>query len=127
MVRWWLKKSGSSPRLFWTILMVVAAVIPARSGHAEPRDPYAEVRKEMVSEFIVREGVTNPAVLRAMRTVPRHKFIGPKNKPIDAYYDQALPIGHGQTISPPFIVAYMTESLDPQPTDRVLEIGTGSG
>jgi protein-L-isoaspartate(D-aspartate) O-methyltransferase len=61
-----------------------------------------------------------------MRTIERHKFIG-KNPVKQAYEDKAMPIGHGQTISPPFIVAYMTESLDPQRTDRVLEIGTGSG
>ena len=106
---------------------VCLASLPPRQSDAQSKDPYASARSDMVKETIVREGVKNPAVLRAMRTVPRHKFIGPKNKPMDAYFDQALPIGHGQTISPPFIVAYMTESLDPQPTDRVLEIGTGSG
>jgi protein-L-isoaspartate(D-aspartate) O-methyltransferase len=96
------------------------------SNAAEPRELVA-YRNELVDQDIVREGIKNPAVIRAMRTVPRHKFIGPKNKPKDAYDDKALPIGHGQTISPPFIVAYMTEALDPKASDRVLEIGTGSG
>jgi protein-L-isoaspartate(D-aspartate) O-methyltransferase len=65
-------------------------------------------------------------VLDWMRQVPRHLFV-PANLRHAAYFDQALPIGQKQTISPPYIVAYMTESLDPQPEDRVLEIGTGSG
>jgi protein-L-isoaspartate(D-aspartate) O-methyltransferase len=94
---------------------------------AQQRDNFAAVRNKLVDEAIVREGVKNPAVIRAMRTVPRHKFIGKNNKVAEAYDDKALPIGHGQTISPPYIVAYMTEALDPKPTDRVLEIGTGSG
>lgn len=100
---------------------------PWTTARAEPRDPFVAARNKLVDEAIVREGVKNPAVINAMRTIPRHKFIGSKNPTARAYVDEALPIGHGQTISPPFIVAYMTESLDPQRTDRVLEIGTGSG
>lgn len=103
--------------------LAVAALTTAR---AEPRDPFVAARNHMVDEAIVREGVKNPAVINAMRTIQRHKFIG-KNPTARAYIDEALPIGYSQTISPPFIVAYMTESLDPQPDDRVLEIGTGSG
>ena len=79
-----------------------------------------------MDEDIVAAGVTNPRVIEAMRKTPRHEFV-PLGQRQLAYYDMALPIGHGQTISPPFIVAYMTEQLDPQPTDKVLEIGTGSG
>ncbi|MFO1021336.1 MAG: protein-L-isoaspartate(D-aspartate) O-methyltransferase [Planctomycetales bacterium] len=90
-------------------------------------DTQAEkARHEMVRQVIAREGIENPAVLQAMRTVPRHFFV-PSNLVRMAYFDQALPIGFKQTISPPFIVAYMTQTLDPKPTDRVLEIGTGSG
>jgi protein-L-isoaspartate(D-aspartate) O-methyltransferase len=89
-------------------------------------DRYAWDRNQMVQREIVREGIRNKAVIRSMETVPRHEFVKPEY--IDgAYTDQALPIGNKQTISPPFIVAYMTETLDPQPTDKVLEIGTGSG
>ena len=101
-----------------TILVGLACSIHA----AEP----AEQRHVMVRDFIEAEGVENEHVLRAMRTVPRHRFVSARYRS-QAYVDQALPIGARQTISPPFVVAYMTESLDPQLTDRVLEIGTGSG
>lgn len=80
----------------------------------------------MVSQYIAKEGVKNPRVLEAMRRVPRHEFVSPMIRP-KAYLDAAWSIGYRQTISPPFVVAYMTEALNPQPTDRVLEIGTGSG
>jgi protein-L-isoaspartate(D-aspartate) O-methyltransferase len=92
----------------------------------QQRDRFAQARKRMVEEFLVKEGIKNERVLEAMRTVPRHLFV-PENLRGAAYFDQALPIGHKQTISPPFIVAYMTEILDPQPEDIVLEVGTGSG
>ena len=59
-------------------------------------------------------------------STPRHEFV-PRDQQQNAYFDMAMPIGDGQTISPPFVVAYMTEQLDPQPGDKVLEIGTGSG
>lgn len=106
--------------------LFVAVAGASTTALAQPRDPFGAARNQMVEEVIVREGIKNPAVINAMRTIERHKFIG-KNSTKRAYVDEALPIGHGQTISPPFIVAYMTESLDPQRTDRVLEIGTGSG
>jgi protein-L-isoaspartate(D-aspartate) O-methyltransferase len=80
----------------------------------------------MVDEEIVAAGITNPRVIQAMRDTPRHDFV-PAGQRQHAYWDMALPIGNGQTISPPFIVASMTEAIDPQPGDRVLEIGTGSG
>jgi protein-L-isoaspartate(D-aspartate) O-methyltransferase len=80
----------------------------------------------MVSEFIEKEGIRNPRVLEAMRTVPRHEFVPFAFRP-NAYVDAAWSIGHKQTISPPYVVAYMTEVLDPRPNDRILEIGTGSG
>ena len=66
-------------------------------------------------------------MIDAMRKTPRHEFISRRPSGRHAYLDMALPIGEGQTIPPPFVVAYMTESLDPRPTDKVLEIGTGSG
>lgn len=93
---------------------------------AQSPERLRELRNRMVTENIEREGVRNPRVLEAMRTVPRHEFVKP-GQWREAYHDAALPIGHQQTISPPFVVAYMTETIDPQPTDRVLEIGTGSG
>jgi len=108
-----------------SLVAVWSLICPIAS--AQPRDQFAELRNRMVDDEIVKEGIKNPAVIKSMRTVPRHKFVVGKFAPEQAYHDQALPIGQGQTISPPFIVAYMTESLDPQPGDRVLEIGTGSG
>ncbi len=71
-------------------------------------------------------GVKNEHVIQAMRDTPRHEFVAPQYRP-NAYFDMSLPIGEKQTISGPFVVAYMTEQLDPQPGDSVLEIGTGSG
>ena len=89
-------------------------------------DPYRLERLQMVSDTIETRGVQDPNVLEAMRTVPRHLFVPPEW--IDnAYDDNPLPIGYGQTISQPYIVAWMTELLELQPGDRVLEIGTGSG
>ncbi len=93
---------------------------------AQRNDPFRDKRNRMVTTCIEREGIKNPRVLDAMRQVPRHEFVDPKDRK-DAYVDCALPIGHKQTISPPFVVAYMTETIDPQPDDRILEIGTGSG
>jgi protein-L-isoaspartate(D-aspartate) O-methyltransferase len=89
-------------------------------------DRFAEAREQMVRDDIAGGGVTDPRVLESMRLVPRHEFVGGAQRPY-AYYDMALPIGASQTISGPFVVAYMTEKLEPKPTDRVLEIGTGSG
>ena len=82
----------------------------------------------MVEEQLAapERNIQNRRVLDAMATVPRHQFV-PKALKNLAYRDEPLPIGEGQTISQPFIVAFMTEQLDPKPTDRVLEIGTGSG
>jgi protein-L-isoaspartate(D-aspartate) O-methyltransferase len=83
-------------------------------------------REEMVERQIARRGVRSEPVLRAMRRVPRHAFV-PASSQSAAYDDSQLPIGTGQTISQPYIVAYMTELLELEPDDRVLEIGTGSG
>ena len=83
-------------------------------------------RDWMVDTQIVREGITDERVIAAMRKVPRHRFM-PDSESTDAYGDFPLPIGYGQTISQPFIVAYMTQALNLQPGEKVLEIGTGSG
>lgn len=80
----------------------------------------------MVREQIAARGVSSPAVLAAMRRVPRHLFVEQALKP-QAYEDHPLPIGNGQTISQPYVVAWMTELLDVRPGMKVLEIGTGSG
>lgn len=97
------------------------------SAPATPdRDPFEEVRMRMVRNTIEDRGVTNPDVLRAMRSVPRHLFV-PPNYIAQAYEDHPLPIGYGQTISQPYVVAWMTELLDLKEGNKVLEIGTGSG
>jgi protein-L-isoaspartate(D-aspartate) O-methyltransferase len=83
-------------------------------------------RAEMVREQMAARGIRDRRVLEAMRTVPRHLFVPPSMVPY-AYQDTPLPIGYGQTISQPYIVAFMTEALELRPRDRVLEIGTGSG
>jgi protein-L-isoaspartate(D-aspartate) O-methyltransferase len=106
--------------------VVVCVLMWTSLAHAQGRDPFHAARERMVSEYIEREGIRNPRVLVAMRTTPRHEFV-PLAMRHYAYHDAALSIGHQQTISPPYIVAYMTEAIDPQPTDVVLEIGTGSG
>jgi protein-L-isoaspartate(D-aspartate) O-methyltransferase len=80
----------------------------------------------MVADQIAPRGIADPSVLDAMRTVPRHKFV-PDDMVEQAYEDHPLPIGYGQTISQPFIVALMTQTLEPKPGQRILEIGTGSG
>ena len=94
--------------------------------HLPLRQSYERPRLRMVEEQIVARGITAPSVLAAMREVYRHEFVG---EPLltHAYQDKSLPIGEGQTISQPFMVARMTELLELQGHERVLEIGTGCG
>ncbi len=87
---------------------------------------YEKLRISMVQDQIERRGIHDAKVLQAMRKVPRHKFV-PDHLRKYAYADEPLPIGEDQTISQPYIVAYMTEKLEIEPGDKVLEIGTGSG
>jgi len=89
-------------------------------------DKYQTLREEMVSNQIVKRGIRNPLTIRAMEKVPRHLFV-PSEYMERAYEDSPLPIGYEQTISQPFIVAYMTELAKPIKWKKVLEIGTGSG
>lgn len=105
---------------------VLVASLAAAAAHAQSRDPWAEVRTRMVEYEVMAAGVKDPQVCDAMRTTPRHEFV-PAALRRYAYLDIAMPIGDGQTISSPFTVAYMTEQLQPRPTDKILEIGTGSG
>lgn len=114
---------------FCVLLAIVACPVilcGAEQGGGRVLLPFDRLRQEMIRRDILGGGIQNPKVIAAMGTVPRHEFVPPDQRRL-SYHDMALPIGHGQTISPPFVVAYMTEQLDPQPTDRVLEIGTGSG
>jgi protein-L-isoaspartate(D-aspartate) O-methyltransferase len=80
----------------------------------------------MVKEQIIERGIGDPAVIQAMQRVARHRFVPPESLPL-AYADRPLPIGYGQTVSQPYIVAFMTEALELKSGDHVLEIGTGSG
>ncbi len=89
-------------------------------------DPSEDARERMVEEQLVARGITDAAVLAAMRSVPRHRFVPGVHVRV-AYGDHPLPIGHGVTISQPYIVALMSEHARIEPGDRVLEIGTGCG
>jgi protein-L-isoaspartate(D-aspartate) O-methyltransferase len=101
----------------------VSSTVPASDEEAAV---FAQQREIMVIETIEKRGITDERVLKAMRTVPRHLFV-PEDQRDHAYGDYPLPIGYGQTISQPYIVALMTQLLELKEGDRVLEIGTGSG
>lgn len=90
------------------------------------KDSFQKARETMVRVQIMDRGVKDEAILKAMRKVPRHLFV-PEEYVNEAYYDCPLPIGYNQTISQPYIVAYMTEVAKPDPSKTALEIGTGSG
>jgi len=108
-------------------LLLASALLCASCGRAETQvADFPAQRERMVKEQIVMRGVVEERVLAAMRKVPREEFV-PAEFRAESYTDRPLPIGYDQTISQPFIVAFMTEQLRLQPTDRVLEIGTGSG
>ena len=108
-------------------LMSLGFLAGTSCSTAEPRD-WEAARRMMIEQQLTGpgRGITNARVLAAMEKVPRHEFVPPSYRAL-AYSDSPLPIGHGQTISQPYIVAFMTAQLDPQPTDKILEIGTGSG
>ena len=108
------------------VLLLLSSPTGAVGQHPSRVEERQAERDRMVEQQIASRGVTSEAVLEALRTVPRHLFV-PEDQRRFAYLDCPLPIGHGQTISQPFIVAYMTEVLDLEPGDKVLEIGTGSG
>jgi protein-L-isoaspartate(D-aspartate) O-methyltransferase len=106
--------------LLWLVLAAPAA---ARQGTDADR---RQERERLVNEYIVPAGISDRATLAALRAVPRHEFV-PRSERDRAYEDVPLPIGHGQTISQPAVVATMTELVRPRPGMRILEIGTGSG
>jgi len=104
--------------------VLIAAALATGVGCAQEQS--TEARLRMVEDQILARGVQDTATLRAMRAVPRHLFV-PDQLAHRAYEDTPLPIGQGQTISQPYIVALMTELINPHPGQRVLEVGTGSG
>jgi len=119
-------------RVIGLLASVLAGTLPEA---AAPQDAYAKQRAEMLADIAAMARATSSEtsrpkfsdrVMAAMGRVPRHRLVPPEQVPY-AYENRPLPIGHGQTISQPYIVALMTDLLDPKPTDVVLEIGTGSG
>ncbi|GIV38173.1 MAG: hypothetical protein KatS3mg032_2552 [Cyclobacteriaceae bacterium] len=100
------------------LLIITITALPAQNLSA--------ARERMIQQQLINRGIRSRAVLDAMRKVERHRFV-PAGLQHEAYNDYPLPIGEGQTISQPYIVAFMTEALNLKPTDKVLEIGTGSG
>lgn len=113
-------------RGFLPLIVIVSAATSAMAGCSTGEEAYASLRAAMVRSQIAARGITDTAVLTAMNSVERHKFV-PKEMRSLAYIDSPLPIGNDQTISQPYIVALMTSSLDVGAGSRVLEIGTGSG
>jgi protein-L-isoaspartate(D-aspartate) O-methyltransferase len=109
-----------------TACLVACASDAGGDGQADPEGAYAELRRRMVDTQIRSRGVRDARVLAALEKVPRHRFVLAGDE-AGAYGDHPLSIGSGQTISQPYIVAYMTEALALTSGDRVLEIGTGSG
>ncbi len=114
------------PRSASALMMLSGVLLPVGCGEAETIPDLQTRRNLMVEEQIEARGVRDPATLSAMRAVPRHEFV-PLRLRDEAYADYPLPIGHGQTISQPYIVAFMTEVLRPQPGEKILEVGAGSG
>jgi len=110
-------------------IAVVSCILGAHQVDAQPRntkESFEIQRERLINNVLIPGGIKDPRVLKSVGATPRHEFV-PKKYISQAYQDIAIPIGESQTISSPFIVSLMTESLDPQPTDKVLEIGTGSG
>ena len=105
---------------------LAALAIASATASAEPAvDRFAAARERMVVEQLEARDITDARVLTAMRSVPRHELV-PADRRDEAYEDTPVPIGHGQTISQPYIVALMSELAHVGPGDRVLEVGTGS-
>jgi protein-L-isoaspartate(D-aspartate) O-methyltransferase len=111
------------PFMSWLVALTALAASPARD---DEEAAFARAREEMVASQIASRGVRDPRTLAALRKVGRHRFV-PAALAAQAYDDHPLPIGHGQTISQPYIVAFMTEALGLRGGESVLEVGTGSG
>jgi protein-L-isoaspartate(D-aspartate) O-methyltransferase len=118
--------------MFWRMrivaqhLLVFAITATGCGQQAPPVDDFTLQRERMVQQQLKARGIKDERVLAVMAKVPREEFV-PADARVEAYGDGPLPIGYDQTISQPYVVAFMTEQLRPKPTDRVLEIGTGSG
>ena len=113
-------------RVFCYPLFLILILLNFSTCSAQEDMDFTRLREAMVNRQIIDRGVNDPNVISAMRKVPRHLFVPRKNWAF-SYGDHPLPIGEGQTISQPYIVAFMTEALELKPGEKVLEIGTGSG
>ena len=124
---WFLTMFVLFPHTFSSSQQGMAETTNERSREDSPElSETRAARERMVQEQMVVRGIRDPRVLEALRKVPRHRFVPPEMQAL-AYQDSPFPIGLGQTISQPYVVAFMTEALELKPSDRVLEIGTGSG
>jgi protein-L-isoaspartate(D-aspartate) O-methyltransferase len=123
-----LSAAGMMPGIWLTLLVgaMMLAGLGGGAGAAQARDSFEDARQAMVARQLQRRDITDPRVLVAMGTVPRHRFV-PEDMASRAYGDYPLPIGEDQTISQPYIVALMTQWAEVAPGDKVLEVGTGSG
>ncbi|HZE21628.1 MAG TPA: protein-L-isoaspartate(D-aspartate) O-methyltransferase [Desulfobaccales bacterium] len=125
-----INRSGLRPKSLIAVGLLAGALFLAglgiRFSEAQTGDSFQEARRAMVVRQLQGRDITDPRVLQAMGTVPRHRFV-PEAPAFQAYQDHPLPIGSGQTISQPYIVALMTQWAEVHPQDKVLEIGTGSG
>jgi protein-L-isoaspartate(D-aspartate) O-methyltransferase len=107
--------------------LILAAIAASGCGqNASSVSDFAAQRQQMVQRQLMTRGINDARILAVMAKVPREEFVAPESRAA-SYEDGPLPIGNGQTISQPYIVAFMTEQLRPKPSDRVLEVGTGSG
>jgi protein-L-isoaspartate(D-aspartate) O-methyltransferase len=113
-------------RRLWQWLAIAVLAASGCGQKAPPISNFAAQRQLMVQQQLITRGIHDERVLAALAKVPREEFVPPDSRAV-SYEDGPLPIGYGQTISQPYIVAFMTEQLRPQPGDRVLEVGTGSG
>ena len=110
----------------WVTGCFLVGCLCAASSAACQDDDFNRLRRQMVERQLASRDITDARILEAMAAVPRHRFVGPTYRHL-AYADHPIPIGDGQTISQPYIVALMTQLLEPKPEEKILEIGTGSG
>jgi len=113
-------------KIFCYPFFLILILLSFSTCSAREEIDFTRLREVMVNRQIIDRGVNDPDVIKAMRKVPRHLFVPQKNRAF-SYGDHPLPIGEGQTISQPYIVAFMTEALKLKPGEKVLEVGTGSG
>ncbi|CAN5760013.1 protein-L-isoaspartate(D-aspartate) O-methyltransferase [soil metagenome] len=116
--------SGKNGPKLLPLLLAAAITCPVQAQHDDDR--WRSARERLVAEHLVPQGISDSLTLAAMRAVPRHEFV-PADQRLYAYENAPLPIGHGQTISQPVVVALMTQLVRPRAGMRVLEVGTGSG